>query len=58
MSSKLFRTTPLLDYRVSDHLTVYFKLDNLQFSGSFKDRGISHMIQILNSKAKISKLIT
>ena len=37
---------------------IHFKLDNLQPSGSFKDRGISHMIYTLSQKVKISKLVS
>ena len=36
---------------------VYYKMDYLQPSGSFKDRGIGHMIATLNSKNSIDKLI-
>jgi L-serine/L-threonine ammonia-lyase len=37
---------------------AYVKLDNLQPSGSFKDRGISHMINTILLTEKIGKLIS
>ena len=37
---------------------VYFKLENLQPSGSFKDRGISHMVNEIAKSEKIGKLIS
>lgn len=40
------------------NLRVHLKLENLQPSGSYKDRGISHMIQTLASRGPVSKLIT
>ena len=39
--------TPLLKGKRINDTQIYYKLDNLQPSGSFKDRGIGHMILIL-----------
>ena len=36
---------------------VFYKMDLLQPSGSFKDRGISHMIRTLKASKSVSKLI-
>lgn len=36
---------------------ISFKMDNLQPSGSFKDRGISHMIKTLVEQSTVSKLV-
>lgn len=54
-SSSLFDVTPLK--RSLNNDKIYFKMDNLQPSGSFKDRGISHMIQTIASTNIISKLV-
>jgi len=43
---------------VGKHHKVYFKLENLQPSGSFKDRGISHMVNEIAKTEKIGKLIS
>eukprot|EP01040_Poterioochromonas_malhamensis_P015013 gene15013-16722_t len=64
-SIQLIRRTPLLhqvkvfDYNgtQSTH-NILYKLENLQYSGSFKDRGISHMIKTLHNQNPISKLIS
>ena len=37
---------------------VYFKLENLQPSGSFKIRGIGHMIQTIVNEGNLKKLIS
>uniref|UniRef100_A0A7S3L4A6 L-serine ammonia-lyase n=1 Tax=Amphora coffeiformis TaxID=265554 RepID=A0A7S3L4A6_9STRA len=42
----LFQQTPLIKARTLSQATgkeIYFKLDNLQASGSFKDRGMAHL---------------
>ncbi|RYH19978.1 pyridoxal-phosphate dependent enzyme [archaeon] len=52
---ELFRKTPLI--RSTRNPKVFFKLENLQPSGSFKDRGISHLIVELQKKGSISKII-
>jgi threonine dehydratase len=36
---------------------VFYKLENLQFSGSFKDRGLGFMIDTLHQQKPITKLI-
>jgi L-serine/L-threonine ammonia-lyase len=43
------------DEKVKNH--IFFKLDNLQPSGSFKDRGISHMINFLVKEGPVSRLV-
>lgn len=63
-SIQLIRRTPLLHQvkvfenngTQSTH-NILYKLENLQYSGSFKDRGISHMIKTLHNENPISKLI-
>lgn len=37
---------------------VYLKLENMQPSGSFKDRGISHMVSTIMKTQKVSKLVS
>ncbi|CAE7843467.1 CHA1, partial [Symbiodinium microadriaticum] len=54
MMSKFHRVTPLLPGHVQN---VLFKLETLQPSGSFKDRGIGHMIDTFMSKGKVEKII-
>jgi L-serine/L-threonine ammonia-lyase len=49
----LFRRTPLIKSTVLTDLVgrpVYLKLDNLQASGSFKDRGVAHLCQTLSAQ--------
>ena len=38
-------------------MDVYFKLECLQPSGSFKDRGISHMITSFVNRGHVSRII-
>lgn len=57
LASKLIRRTPVLDIRLPNGCNVYLKMENTQYSGSFKDRGISHMIQTLQTTRNVSKLI-
>lgn len=54
----LFIRTPLLSRKYDDYLEVFFKLDSLQPSGSFKDRGIGHMISSLTEQGNVDLLIT
>jgi L-serine/L-threonine ammonia-lyase len=54
----LFIRTPILSRKYFDDLEVYFKIDSLQPSGSFKDRGIGHMISSLIEEANVELLIT
>jgi threonine dehydratase len=62
---KLIRRTPLLLTRnavnneicLSPNQNILYKLDNLQYLFSFKDRGISHMISTIHAKKPIAKLI-
>eukprot|EP01038_Epipyxis_sp_PR26KG_P004556 gene4556-6428_t len=61
MSAKLFIKTPLqksLFKGGGATLEVLFKLDLLQPSGSFKDRGIGHMIETLVKRDNVAQLIT
>ena len=51
---KFHRITPLVTGPAPN---VLFKLETLQPSGSFKDRGIGHMIETLMAKGKVEKLI-
>lgn len=49
----LFRHTPLIKAQALSQATgrdVYFKLDNLQASGSFKDRGMAHLCYELTTR--------
>jgi L-serine/L-threonine ammonia-lyase len=59
-SNGLFTSTPLVGGSLlpNSNTKVFFKLDNLQPSGSFKDRGISHMIKTLLENGKVSKLVS
>lgn len=56
---KLFRHTPITSAPAPHNakILVTYKLEYLQYSKSFKDRGISHMIQTLNNEKPITKLI-
>ena len=51
------RPTPLVKGPNCGLIEVYYKLDCLQPSGSFKDRGIGHMIRTLISESSVEKLI-
>jgi L-serine/L-threonine ammonia-lyase len=56
--SAFFHSTPLLaGAPLPDGSPVSFKLEFLQPSGSFKDRGIGHMIQTLVDAGNVSRLI-
>lgn len=50
-------TTPLASAEIAGR-QVYFKLENLQPSGSFKDRGIGNMIATLCAQGHVKKLIS
>ena len=52
-SEGLFRHTPLIKIKQNGVL-YHFKLENLQYSGSFKDRGIGYMIHQLLAQNPIS----
>lgn len=52
--SRFHRITPLIPGLKPN---VFMKLENLQPSGSFKDRGIGHMIGTLMSQGNVRKLI-
>lgn len=52
-----FTSTPLKRYPVRSDLEIWCKLEFLQPSGSFKDRGIGFMIMSLAETARISRLI-
>jgi L-serine/L-threonine ammonia-lyase len=60
--SKLFYnhhiTTPLMKGRMINDTQIYYKLDNLQPSGSFKDRGIGFMIDTLIRDGSAKSLVT
>lgn len=49
--------TPLVRSEVVGRQNVFYKLELLQPSGSFKYRGMSHMISTLHNRSPISKLI-
>jgi L-serine/L-threonine ammonia-lyase len=52
--SKFHRVTPLIPGIGSN---IFLKLEYLQPSGSFKDRGIGHMVSSLMASSKVEKLI-
>jgi L-serine/L-threonine ammonia-lyase len=52
----LFLNTPVKRQAIGG-IEVLFKLDYLQPSGSFKDRGIGHMIKTLSEDRQLSKLL-
>ena len=59
-AKKLFRKTPLIRSDPLSRLTgtpVYLKLDALQASGSFKDRGMAHLCLEL-SRSGVTKIIS
>lgn len=56
-SKGLFSHTPLI-FKDFDDVEVFFKIDALQPSGSFKDRGIGHMIVSLASKDTVKLLVS
>lgn len=56
----LFRSTPLVHSASISQLVgkdVYLKLDALQASGSFKDRGVAHLCQTLHEQG-VTKLVS
>ncbi|KAL7575590.1 hypothetical protein ACA910_020160 [Epithemia clementina (nom. ined.)] len=58
--ARLFRRTPLIYSTTLSELCqkdVYLKLDCLQASGSFKDRGMAHLCWTLRQKQNCHKLI-
>lgn len=60
-AKSLFRETPLIPSDPLSRLTgtpVYLKLDALQSSGSFKDRGMAHLCLELSSKQGVTKIIS
>jgi L-serine/L-threonine ammonia-lyase len=57
----LFRRTPLLKAQALSQRTgkdIYFKLDNLQASGSFKDRGMAHMCHTVYTEKGVERIIS
>lgn len=55
-----FNQTPLITSiknQLTSNMTVKFKMENLQPSGSFKDRGIGNMIQSLRELSEVDRLI-
>lgn len=56
---RLHIVTPILKYGQDNHKSnIFLKMECFQPSSSFKDRGIGYMIHDINSKNKISRLIT
>ena len=59
--AQLFINTPLVSsvFRVGEEaVNLHFKLENLQPSGSFKDRGIGHMISSLVQEDDVGRLVS
>ena len=59
--TQLYLNTPLVSsvFRVGEEaVNVHFKLENLQPSGSFKDRGIGHMILSLTQESDVGRLVS
>ena len=59
--AQLFINTPLVSsvFRVGEEaVNLHFKLENLQPSGSFKDRGIGHMISSLVQEGDVGRLVS
>ena len=59
--AQLYLNTPLVSsvFRVGgETINVHFKLENLQPSGSFKDRGIGHMISSLIEEGAVGRLVS
>lgn len=59
--TQLYLNTPLVSsaFRVGkEAVNVHFKLENLQPSGSFKDRGIGHMISSLAQESNVGRLVS
>ena len=57
----LFTRTPLIKARALSQRIgkdVYFKLDNLQASGSFKDRGMAHLCHTLHTEQNVDRIIS
>jgi L-serine/L-threonine ammonia-lyase len=57
MAGVFYRKTPLIRGKDILNTKVLLKLEHLQVSGSFKDRGISHMIQTLAVAGVTTKVI-
>lgn len=57
---KHYVQTPLLKVpsSICGSRNVYLKLENMQPSGSFKDRGISHMVNTIMMTQKVGKLVS
>lgn len=59
--SGLFVNTPIrrqfIPASERENIEVIFKMDYLQPSGSFKDRGIGHMIKTISDRRPLSKLL-
>ena len=53
----LYRSTPMLSVR-GKQSHFFLKLDNLQYSGSFKDRGMANMIASLHNDSPVSRLVS
>ena len=53
----LFRKTELITKRIDENIEVLFKMEYNQPSGSFKDRGIGHMISTLVSEGRVDLLV-
>ena len=56
----LFVHTPLLQRisRTNNDFEVFYKMDCLQPSGSFKDRGLGCLIQLSVDRGPVSKLVS
>ena len=50
--------TPTVEADVTNRPNLYFKLENMQKSGSFKDRGIGNMIFSLLENGDMKKLVS
>jgi L-serine/L-threonine ammonia-lyase len=57
VAKQLFIKTPLIKHAVVGGVEVYYKMELFQPSGSFKDRGISHMIKTLSEREPVSKFV-
>ncbi len=65
MSTEFHVNTPLVCVEslsglshAGEQVSVYFKLDNMQPSGSFKIRGIGHMIQSIAARGNLNGLVS
>ena len=57
----LHSTTPLISKSITNGnriLNIHYKLENMQQSGSFKDRGIGHMISTLLEEGGVNMLVS